>query len=101
MAAVMQVRIMDMTAMNTVLIIQRMAAGAMGPTEMCIRDRQLLLGGHAAADQDQLRVEDRHHACKPLRDLVRPCVQQRQHGLVARFCGGKDGAAVLPCRRCV
>ena len=33
MAAVMQVKIMDMTAMNTVLIIQRMAAGAMGPTE--------------------------------------------------------------------
>ena len=33
MAAVRQVRIMDMTAMNTVLIIQRMAAGAMGPTE--------------------------------------------------------------------
>ena len=33
MAAVMQVKIMDMTAMNTVLIIQRMAAGAVGPTE--------------------------------------------------------------------
>ena len=32
-AAVMQVRIMDMAAMNTVLIIQRMAAGAVGPTE--------------------------------------------------------------------
>ena len=30
---VMQVRNMDMTAMNTVLIIQRMAAGAVGPTE--------------------------------------------------------------------
>ena len=29
----MQVRIMDMTAMNTVLIIQRSAAGAVGPTE--------------------------------------------------------------------
>ncbi len=33
MAAVAQVRIMEMTAMKTVLIIQRMAAGAVGPTE--------------------------------------------------------------------
>ena len=33
MAAVMQVRIMETTAMNTVLIIQRRAAGAVGPTE--------------------------------------------------------------------
>ena len=33
MAAVMQVRIMEVTAMNTVLIIQRIAAGAVGPTE--------------------------------------------------------------------
>ena len=33
MAAVMQVRIMDMTAMNTVFTIQRMAAGTVGPTE--------------------------------------------------------------------
>mgnify|MGYP001657144068 CR=1 FL=1 len=31
MEAVIQVRIMDMTAMNTVLISQRIAAGTLGP----------------------------------------------------------------------
>ena len=39
-----------------------------------------------------------HHARQSLRDLVRPCVQQRQHGLVARLSGGKDGTTILPCR---
>ena len=53
-------------------------------------DEQLLLGAHAAADQDQLRVEDVHHACKALCDLVDPVVQ---HGL----CAGVTGGSITLC----
>ena len=56
-------------------------------------DEQLLLGAHAAADQDQLRVEDVHHAGKALRDLVRPCVQQK---LLIDPIAAKVKAAVMP-----
>ena len=59
-------------------------------------DEQLLLGAHAAADQNELRVEDVHHACKALCNLVRPVVQQGKNCLAACFGCGKDGAAVLP-----
>ena len=59
-------------------------------------DEQLLLGAHAAADQDQLGVEDVHHAGKALRDLVRPVVQQGKDGLVACLRSGEDRAAIRP-----
>ena len=59
-------------------------------------NQQFLLRAHAAADQNELRVEDVHHAGKALCDLVRPVVQQGKNCLVACFGCGKDGAAILP-----
>ncbi len=59
-------------------------------------DEQLLLGAHAAADQDQLGVEDVHHAGKPLGDLIRPVIQQGKDGFIACLRGGEDRAAIRP-----
>ena len=61
-------------------------------------DEQLLLGAHAAADENELWVKDVHHACKALCDLIRPGIQQGQNGLVASLRGSKNGAAVFPGR---
>ena len=60
--------------------------------------QQLLLCADAAADEDELRVEDMHHARKALGDLIRPVVQKRQDGGVACMGRLKDSAAILPLR---
>ena len=60
--------------------------------------QQLLLCADAAADEDELRVEDMHHARKALGDLIRPVVQKRQDGGVACMGRFKDSAAILPLR---
>ena len=57
--------------------------------------RNFFLRADAAADQDELRIEDVHHARQPLRDLVRPAVDEIEHQRISCLGRRKDGPAIF------
>ena len=57
--------------------------------------RNFFLRADAAADQDELRIEDVHHARQPLCDLVRPVVDEIEHQRVSCLGRRKDGPAIF------
>ena len=59
-------------------------------------DEQLLLSADAAADEDELRVEDVHQPRKALHDLVRPVLEKGEDDGVARMGRFEDGTAISP-----